>query len=688
MDEIRNEIKIEAAGTPAFELEAFVRVFAKHMEDNEILFNPSIELLSCKGPRSKRLEIAGYSEDSTDDSLTVLVARYFGDDETLTLTEAKEVLQRGVGFMQHSLDGWIESNLEMSSREVEYASYFASRLKRDKISKIKFILLTDGFMSERIRTIESSQILNTKLTFEIWDQKRIIESDLPDLGSEDIHVDFKKWLPEGLPCLEANSGDDSTKTLLAVIPANVLSEIFEEYGSLLLESNVRTFLSARGAVNKGIQATLINEPSRFLAYNNGLTTTATNVTLTRSELGTRITDIDKWQIVNGGQTTASIVHFLRSDKQRNVDKVFVQMKLVLVEENNSSEIVQAVARYANSQNKVTSADLFATHDFHIRMEQLSRRIKAPALEGQQYRTSWFYERARGQWENDKSARGSLGEQKKFILEFPKTQKITKTYWSKYEYCWQMKPSLVSKGAESAFADFAGVVDAAWEKDDSVFNDGYFMEGVAKAIIYETLRSEVLKQDWYKAQNGYLANILAYAISRFVLEIDRKFPSQKFDLNKVWQAQSLSRETLGTLLNICREAQIFLNDPNRPQANVTQWAKQQACWERFKDIEVSLDSNLEKDLVSRTELNERGSEYRESRKLENEVDSTVRILSIPPEIWDVVRSPNAYVTVSPKESDLVRLFSGGLNVPSERQAKSVMALLQRFVECGLLKASDF
>jgi len=185
------------------------------------------------------------------------------------------------------------------------------------------------------------------------------------------------------------------------------------------------------------------------------------------------------------------------------------------------------------------------------MEQISRRLRAPAREGHQYRTGWYYERARGQWENDRAARGTPADQKKFELEYPKSQRITKTDWAKYAYCWGKKPHLVSKGAQSVFADYAVAVDKQWEVDDAAFSDGYFRTNIGKAIMFEALRSSVLKQDWYRAAPGYLANIVAYTISRFAHQIEVQFNGAKYDFAHVWERQSLTETALQALVEIAR-----------------------------------------------------------------------------------------------------------------------------------------
>lgn len=681
--ELRNEIKLEAAESATFELEAFARVFARHLEDAERLFDSNIEVLNCRGPRGKRLELTGYSEDSTDETLTFIIARYFGSDETLTLTEAKEVSRRAVGFLEHSIDGWLAENLEASSREIEYAEYFANRITKSKVSRIKIIVLTDGIMSDRIREIDSEQISGLKISFEIWDQRRLLDAVLPELGSEDIVVDFTRWLPHGLPCLVADSQDSGTQTILAVLPAKILAAIFEEYGSLLLESNVRTFLTARGKVNSGIQGTLSFDPTRFLAYNNGLTTTAKEVELSRTGEGTFIQKMTRWQIVNGGQTTASIAHFLRGDKSRNVDDVFVQMKLVKVDPLNSAEIVQAVAKYANSQNLVSAADLFSTHEFHVRMEITSRRLRAPAKEGQQYQTGWYYERARGQWENDRTNSGSGVAQKNFELEYPRSQRLTKTDWAKFHYSWEGKPHLVSKGAQSVFSEFAIAVDKLWEADDSKFGDVYFQEGVALAIIFEELRSSVIQSQWYKASPGYLANIVTYAIARFAKYIRDTYPDYQVNLGQIWKNQRISETLNSALLITAKFAQEHLTDAKRPQANVTQWAKQQACWESFSKLDLNLNIDLSKDLLRSSEVREIKSEDRKLKLIDSSLEAMTVIFGLETETWDAILSKLNEAGPSPKERDLVKLFAYRQGVPSELQAKALIRMIQRMQSNGLI-----
>src|SRR3546814_5846422 len=96
---------------------------------------------------------------------------------------------------------------------------------------------------------------------------------------------------DGISCLPAHLGADAYPSYLIVMPAEVLATLYGKYGAQLLEQNVRCFLQARGKVNQGIRATIINEPSMFFAYNNGITATAQSVETKKGPDGLAITRI-------------------------------------------------------------------------------------------------------------------------------------------------------------------------------------------------------------------------------------------------------------------------------------------------------------------------------------------------------------------------------------------------------------
>ncbi|WP_156761054.1 AIPR family protein [Microbacterium karelineae] len=690
-DEFANSIHIRAEGNSAFRLEAFGYEAADRLETAEVVQDLTIVPLQCRGRNRSPLRILGYAEDTADSSLVVMCSAFYdGPGAKLTKTDARVAFKAGVGFIEQSADGYLGENLEISSNEAEHATYFRDLLRRDprnslgKVVKFKFILVTDGTMSDRIRSIDSDEVCGRPATYSIWDLRRFEDLAKSESGQDDYDVDITKWLPDGLPCLPATSSESPTQSYLAVIPGHLLAGVFNEYGSQLLESNVRTFLSARGKVNRGIQRTLANEPEMFLAYNNGLTTTATGVVVRETPEGPRITSLHNWQIVNGGQTTASLAHFIRTQRGTSVDHVSVPMKLVTVAPEGAADVVSSISRYANSQNAVSEADLFSNSPFHVRLEQISRRLRAPAPDGHHVQSKWFYERARGQWENQRNA-GPASHVKRFELEYPKKQRVTKTDWAKYAFSWSKRPHEVSRGAQSNFMAFAKLAAEMWEKDEDQFGDAYFRAGVAKAIIFTETRTAIMASEWYGT--GYLANIVTYAVARFAYELEQRFPKAKYDLEKVWRTQGISAASRESLVSIARSMSEVLTDPTRPQANVTQWAKQEEAWKRAQRQPVTIDPRVEADLVDAAEVRARTVDAKRERVIDTGLEAVTRVMKVRKSVWaDVLREASGAGVLSPTDLDIIKVVTSGA-IPSDRQATRAWRALERCVDEGFVLADD-
>jgi AIPR protein len=191
--------------------------------------------------------------------------------------------------------------------------------------------------------------------------------------------------------------------------------------SLLLELNVRSFLSARGKINSGIRRTLREEPDRFLAYNNGIVVTVDELeTITLEDRRPAIRSLRGLQIVNGGQTTASI-HRARKVDRADISSVMVPAKITRIDPAHQEEVVRNISRYANTQNVIQMADFSANEPFHIEIERLSERIWCPGEQGR-----WFYERARGQYQVAKSnAAATRGRRRRFNEQTPTWAQVHK-----------------------------------------------------------------------------------------------------------------------------------------------------------------------------------------------------------------------------------------------------------------------
>ena len=631
---LQEDIDRRASAAGRYTLEAMTEVLCERLEDAEEVFNVTTDPITCRGRRNKSLEILGYAEDGGDDSLIVLAGTHTGDpDASLSMTEANRIFSAAAGFLEQSADGSLDSILEPSSREADYAAHFKEMLTH-RVQQIRFYLLTDATKSARIKEVPESEVWGIPATYQIWDRTRFQELASSETGREEMCVDFTQWLPDGLPLLKSNAIDDSEResenpTFVGVVPGKVLADIYREHGTRLLESNVRTFLSARGKVNRGIQRTLSRKPQMFLAFNNGLATTATAITSVDDGPVAYVHSIDNWQIVNGGQTTASLLHHLRQKSSNQLDDVAVQMKLVLVTAEENAAQVAEISRNANSQNAVNEADFFSNSDYHRQMSTHSKRVKPPRKGSAQYTTRWFYERARGEYD---TLRGNTSgaRQRDFDLQNPKSQRISKTDWAKYLNSWNQKPHIVSKGAQTNFVEFAHAVNSEWERNPEQFGEQYFRESVGKTILFNSIRGQVRNSPWYAG--GYLANITAYTMAKIAREVEQQFPGREFDFDLVWRNQQIHDSARPVIDEVAQTVQAVLTSPSRGQANVTQWAKQEGCWANVKGTPIGLPSSFESSLVSKETAQQRSKSSVGTQKLDNEFAVISQMLAIPQGAW--------------------------------------------------------
>jgi hypothetical protein len=394
------------------------------------------------------------------------------------------------------------------------------------------------------------------------------------------------------------------KSYLLVMPGRVVAELYKNYGERLLEQNVRTFLQFRGNINKGMRNTIVNEPQMFFSYNNGISATAEEVQTNGDK--DRLLSAKNLQIVNGGQTTAAIFTAGRSPEV-DLSNVYVQVKLSVVSNDLVEEVVPRISEYSNTQNKVSAADFFSNHPFHRKMEEFSRRLWAPSPSGMVQQTHWFYERARGQFVN-KQATLTPAEKKKFLIQNPKSQMLTKTDLAKYVRTFEGMPNEVSKGAQKNFSGFAGELGKLWDRNDgNDFNELWFKRLIGKTILFRQLDSLVMRAPWY---TGYKANIVTYALAKFDDMVRHK--GAHIDFLKIWDSQALPKDLAGQLLEVAESVNaLILNPPQDATSNISEWAKTERCWSTVKAAGMKLLPEAEKYVI----------DGEQNRDLEKEAERT-------------------------------------------------------------------
>lgn len=519
--------------------------------------------------------------------MTLIVSDFREKMEILTPASAKKAFKRATRFFEKSLNRQFYSSLEESDPAWTLAR--AIYKIQASITKVRIIILTNTLLSSRLQSLKESELKGFKCFFDIWDMERLYRVETSGTGNESIIIDFEQEFGKRLPCLPAFTDPGTFQSYLLAIPGQLMARLYEKHGERLLEQNVRTFLQFRGNINKGLRNTIINEPRMFFAYNNGITATAEAIETDIEDGNERIKLIKNLQIVNGGQTTASLYTALVKSKA-NLEHVYVQMKLTIVPSEQLEQVVPRISEYANTQNKVNAADFFSNHPFHLRIEEFSRRLWAPSLEGGLRETHWYYERTRGQYANAQ-ANLTNAQKKEFLNQNPRLQMFTKTDLAKFHYSWEKLPYIVSLGAQKNFAKFASDISKDWVENEQKFNELYFKEIIAKAIIFRFLDRTIMKQSWY---GGYKANIIAYSIAKFseLITVTEK----QLDLLLIWKRQQLTEVTKKHLIGIAKVVNDCIQDTPEGITNITEWCKKIHCWINVQNIGYELDSEMLSELI--------------------------------------------------------------------------------------------
>lgn len=578
-DRLEAEISDKATeldpGTPLTQDTALAEVVLGYLEEAGLVSEH--DLCPHEDTGRKRSRILGYSLPDDASRLELFTGRYIppGEPATLTRSELGKLTGWGARFFAYAASGDHE---RFGQSESALAAARRIRSELGRIESVRVHVLTNAAV--RDRDVNAITIDGRDIEFSVWDLERLHRASGEEVTRDRIDIDFKKLLGRPIACLEMKPSPSEYQTFLLILPGELIYELYEEYGARLFEFNVRSFLQTTGQVNKGIRDTIRDQPSRFLAYNNGLTATADEIEAGAWEGGTVIHRIRGLQIVNGAQTTASI-HRAKKTEKLAISGVVVAMKLTRVAASKLDEFVPLIARYANTQNPVQLADLSANSAFHIRLEQLAHEVWCPGEESR-----WFYERARGAYQVARVRYGSTpAKRREFDAESPKRQKFGKTDLAKYLMSWWQLPHTVSKGAQKNFSAFMVELQkrygAGWVPDVA-----FFKLVIALALIFKGVQAAVRRA---KLQS-YGANVVTYLIAKLAAD-----HGTTLDLEAVWEAQEISPEFAVALDGWVPaiHAEIVAGAGKQ---NVTEWCKKEGCWDRIQSLSLPAASALTPELI--------------------------------------------------------------------------------------------
>lgn len=583
------------------------------------------EKISKRGVEHK---INGYSLYENYETLDLFVTIYNGDStiQSVTKGDADKTVERAIKFFRNAVYKDYVNEIEESSEIFDLAQTLANVPEvKEFLTRVNVFLITNGEVKADLKN--SDTIAGYTVFYRSIDINYLF--NLSDKSRVPIEINFEQSGYK-VPCIVNETNNEDYQSWLAIIPGIALADIYEQYGARLLEQNVRSFLQFTGKINKGIRNTILKEQHMFMAFNNGIAATAEEVTITNlpDNQGKAIAVVKDFQIVNGGQTTASIYHTWKKDKV-DISKVFVPVKLTIVKDReNFSEIVGRIAEYANTQNKVSASDLSSNRENHVLLEKLSRTVWAPPISGETIQTRWFFERSRGQYKNENIRFGiTPSKRKQFDKQNPRNQMFSKEslakYINSYEEVYNGKklligPHIVVRGSQKNYAQFLNYNFKS--KPDNI----WFEDAIAKAILFST--SEKVYGVKPNAIGDMRYITVPYAIAWLGFKLD-----YKLDLYKIWKQQSLSDALKNKLHEIMSKIEDYLKS-KAPGSLYGEWAKKEECWLSIKNENFNINfDNLKLDLENKSSDKRKKITEDETEKAEIE-ESLNRIKSIHLKTW--------------------------------------------------------
>lgn len=550
-------------GSPFAEI-VFSEIVMKHLADIGMTFEPVACHFKAKVSNAT-LRLSGYSVNDDQDQLDLFVSLYDGVDVPTPVPEAdtKVAVEQCLRFLTLCAEGKLAPKLDPAS-DVRSLAETLQAIYND-LEQVRIYVLTDRIAKSK--SFKTREVGGKAVRLEVMDIERLHRHWSEGKPRDELVANFIDISGGPLPCVYVPGDSAEYDFALTAIPGEALRLLYERFGARLLEANVRSFLSVSSSksVNAGIQGTLRSAPGRFMAYNNGIVLVADEMRLGKTKDGsTGITWLKGLQIVNGGQTTASIYFTKHKFKDTDLGKVRVPAKVIVMKTQDSVQeeaLISDISRFANSQNAVKQSDLSANKPFHVAVEKLSLSVYCPDGVGR-----WFYERAAGSYATMLVREGVTPAKLKALKEaVPLGRRLTKTDLAKYVTAWDKLPDIVSRGSQKNFDHFMAMLSESEGTDRPLPKVADYKAMIAKALLFRA--AQKLTRTAFLA---FQANVAAYTVAVLADKL-----GDRLDLDRIWRQQGLSSQLQAQIATWAKEVNDTLHKSSSGRM-ISEWAKKSEC----------------------------------------------------------------------------------------------------------------
>ena len=645
------------------------KIYTDILYDNGTISDYELLYFEKEISRNSNIKINGYSFSEEDLRLDLFITHYDPSEkiQEIKYNSVLELIENAKNFYLQSAKKLYE---KINKKEDAYDISKIIYKNVNEISTVRIFVLTNCKCEktppmERVGKIEFQNYL--------LDLGRIYSSSLGGPDSTNIRIDFTKF-KEKVRCMLAHKTPDKISSYMAFIPGDVLFNIYRLFGQRLLNLNVRSFLQLGTKINKGIKETLINEPERFFSYNNGIVVVVDSIEVGQDKEGPFLKSASGFQIVNGGQTTATLFRTKKQNSRVNFSNVVVPAKITLVKKEILSQVVPKISEYANTQNVVKKADFSSSHPFHLSIKNLSNKIRTP--EGHQ----WFYERMRGEYQMQKMKQKDLGKNKKskYLEVSPSNMKFTKEDLAKFINCWHyLDPHVACTGAQKSFVTFMNSLND--KKFHEKLDDDFFRKYCSVSILFNKT-TKIIKDN--NDISGYRSQLLNYTISLLSYHTSRKI---NFDI--IWADQNISSQLQEIIKSWSFKIYEIIQKTAKGR-NISEWCKKEECWEDIMDRSFTF-TNTPPEFTNLKKV--AGKPIRVAKEIfsPEDMDNIKKCKSLSTRDWEKMiawaqeSDEFHYVQLQIATSLWMQSLSNWKRQPSPKQAKSALKIIEKAEEAEII-----
>ncbi len=606
---------------------------------------------------SDNLKLNGYTVNESSERLQLFIV----DESSIDLTSSEKDLQistkslydnqfkRVTKFLNKAIKGYLNEDVQDADPIRPLLSQLSSSTGAEQYDVIEIFLVSATATTESRGSVPQPKRIefedeNISVTYtrnrERVTKELLIIKKLVDLNflydvlisqgnREALVIDFENLFNYKIEAIKA-AEEENFESYLCVLPATILSDLYKRYSSRLLEKNVRSFLQFKGA-NKGIRETIRVSPEKFIAFNNGITITSTAKEIESKDGKIYIKSLTDFQIVNGGQTTASI-YFTQKDGF-SIEKVKIMAKINVardVSEDGLDTLISDISRYSNSQTKVSNVDLSSRSPQLNKLKALSDSIVTPSGR------KWFFEKSRGEFNTKLRIAGS--NKARIEKEYPKNYRFSKEQLGKYFTAWGDQPYIVKKGGEKVFRYFLEEITGESKgKKAIIVNRDFYEDLISKFILFTQL--EKIYGQGKHSMGQIRSAVVPYSISIIYIYTDGAKQGKRFDLSKIWKKEKLDDD----LITFFTELMALMNDLIKKYSesdDFGEYSKNKKLWDNISvshEIEKFMSSKISQQILNKYSVSVKDKLKRDKTEVDFErIQMNIEILSKGGEFYNQIK----------------------------------------------------